>query len=68
MTPSDLIYDHVFKLLMKDGLTQKEAGDYAARAVHFYKHGVTHKDAIKKVLAECKATIKTRKKKCLKPA
>lgn len=62
MTPSDMIYNFVFKDLINNNLNQKQSGDYAARAVYFYRHGFSHKDAIKKILEECKPMIKAAKK------
>lgn len=54
----DLIYDHVFKELVNDGFQQAHAEQGGAAAVRNYRRNVTHKNAIKKAIADCRKAHK----------
>jgi hypothetical protein len=61
MNHKDFIYNSTFKIMMKEGLTQKQAGDLAARAVNLWTHGRVYKDVMKAVMTEAKQIIKLNK-------
>jgi Holliday junction resolvasome RuvABC DNA-binding subunit len=54
MTPSDLIYDHVFKDLVNLGFTQAHSEEAATEAVRSHNRNTRHKDAIKQAISQCK--------------
>lgn len=63
MQPKDALYNYVFKDLMNKGLSQKQAGDAAARAVYLWTHGRSYQVAIKTVMGEMKDLIKVARKR-----
>jgi hypothetical protein len=54
MDQKDFIYDQVFKQLINNKYTQKQAGDFAARAVNLFTHGRTYKASVDTVMKEAK--------------
>jgi len=66
MTPKDALYNYIFKDLMSKNLTQKQAGDAAARAVNLWTHGREYKRVVETIMDEMKPAIKAAKKKTSK--
>lgn len=54
----NLIYDHVFKTLVNDDYQQAHAEQAGAMAIRLYRRNTTHKNAIKRAIAECKKAHK----------
>ena len=49
-----LIYDHVFKVCVNDGFTQRDSEQGGAEAVRIFRRNTPAKKAIKQAIATCK--------------